>query len=75
MKIQWYGGRYGTGDDELWYNTEYMYIGREKRMITIMRPGTVDAISKGPSQGKARDYARKISPFNLTAPAYLNRWK
>ena len=37
-----------------------------------MRPGTVDAISKGPSQGKARDYARKISPFNLTAPAYLN---
>ena len=37
-----------------------------------MRPGTVDAISKGPSRGKARDYARKISPFNLTAPAYLN---
>ena len=23
-------------------------------------------------RGKARDYARKISPFNLTAPAYLN---
>ena len=27
---------------------------------------------RDPSQGKARDYARKISPFNLTAPAYLN---
>lgn len=72
VKIQWYGGRYGTGDDELWYNTEYMYIRQGEADDYIMRPGTVDAISKGPSQGKARDYARKISPFNLTAPAYLN---
>ena len=72
VKIQWYGGRYGTGDDELWYNTEYMYIRQGEADDYIMRPGTVDAISNGPSQGKARDYARKISPFNLTAPAYLN---
>lgn len=49
-----------------------MYIRQGEADDYIMRPGTVDAISKGPSQGKARDYARKISPFNLTAPAYLN---
>lgn len=49
-----------------------MYIRQGEADDYIMRPGTVDAISNGPSQGKARDYARKISPFNLTAPAYLN---
>ena len=37
-----------------------------------MRPGTADPISKGPLQGKSRDYARKISPYNLTSPAYYN---
>ena len=34
--------------------------------------GTADPISKGPLQGKSRDYARKISPYNLTSPAYYN---
>ena len=49
VKIQWYGGRYGTGDDELWYNTEYMYIRQGEADDYIMRPGTVDAISTGES--------------------------
>ena len=37
-----------------------------------MRPGTADPIEKGPLQGKSRDYARKLSPYNLTSPAYYN---
>ena len=72
VKVRRYGGRWGTGDNDLWYTTEYIYIRQGEDDDYIMRPGTLDAISKGPLQGKARTYARKISPFNLTAPAYLN---
>ena len=46
VQIQWYGGRYGTGDDELWSNTEYMYIRQGEADDYSMRPGTVDARSK-----------------------------
>ena len=41
----------------------------------IMRPGTVDAISKGPSQGKARDYARQNIAFQSDGSCLSEWWK
>lgn len=72
VKIERYGGRWGTGDNQVWYSAEYLYVRQGEEPDYIMRPGTADPISKGPLQGKSRDYARKISPYNLTSPAYYN---
>lgn len=70
IRVERYGARYGTGDNEVWYSKEYMYIRQGETPDYIMRPGAVDAIDKGPLQGKTRTYARKISPFNLTSSSY-----
>ena len=72
IKIERYGGRWGTGDNQVWYNTGYMYIRQGEEPDYIMRPGTADPISKGPLKDASRNYARKISPFNLTSPAYFS---
>ncbi|WP_291583142.1 hypothetical protein [Bacteroides sp.] len=71
IRLERYGGRYGTGDDECWYSTEYLYIRQGETDDYIMRPGTDDPITEGVLKNASRDYARKISPFNLTSPGYL----
>lgn len=35
VKVERYGGRWGTGDDHVWYNTEYLYI-RQGRSLIIL---------------------------------------
>lgn len=70
VRVERYGGRYGSQDGEVWYYQEYIYVRQGEEADYIMRPGTTDPIDKGPLFGQARDYARKISPFNLTSPAY-----
>lgn len=71
IRLERYGGRYGTGDDECWYSTEYLYIRQGEADDYIMRPGTDDPIDEGVLKNASRDYARKISPFNLTSSEYL----
>lgn len=71
VRVERYGGRWGTGDNDCWYYKEYMYIRQGETDDYLMRPGMDDPIDKGPLQGKSRDYARKISPYNLTAPTFM----
>lgn len=72
IKLELYGGRWGTEDDHVWYLDPpmYIYVRQGEEADYIMRPGTVDPITKGPLSGQARNYARKISPYNLTSPDY-----
>ena len=61
-----------TDDGTPWDFNEYIYIRQGEADDYIMRPGTEDPITKGPLAGQARNYARKFSAFNLTAPGYYN---
>lgn len=69
--VERYGGMWGDeGTGGIWYARDTMYIRQGEEDDYVMRPGTIDPITTGPLQGKARDYARKVSPYNLTAAAF-----
>ena len=71
IRLDRYGGRYGTEDHEYWEITEYLYIRQGETSDYIMRPGTEDPITEGPLKNASRNYARKIPAFNLTSSEYL----
>lgn len=69
--VERYGDKWVSGNASgSWNYTDTMYIRQGEGDDYVMRPGTADPITKGPLQGKSRNYARKISPYNLTAPTF-----
>lgn len=55
---------------ESWDDVDYIYVRQGEEADYIYEPVEADRITGGVLSGYKRDYARKFSPYNLTAQAF-----